>query len=139
VRARHAGQQIPHQSNRFSERNAYVNLIRPPQNIWINATKGGAFFRAIAAQEIFHYDTRSGPTTREKSFKQEARALDGREAMTEYEAQARATREKTARLKSLRLAKEAQAQAKAEAKAGAVPKDLHARNCSVRSTSLPFR
>jgi hypothetical protein len=30
--------------------------------------------------------------------------------MTEYEAQARATREKTARLKALRLAKEAQAQ-----------------------------
>ena len=31
--------------------------------------------------------------------------------MSEYEAQARATREKTARLKALRLAKEAQAQA----------------------------
>jgi hypothetical protein len=30
--------------------------------------------------------------------------------MTEYEAQARATREKTARLKALRLAKEAQSQ-----------------------------
>jgi hypothetical protein len=45
----------------------------------------------------------------EKSFKQEARALDGRKAMTEYEAQALATREKTARLKALRLAKEAQA------------------------------
>ena len=46
----------------------------------------------------------------EKSFKQEERARDGRKAMTEYEAQARATREKTARLKALRLAKEAQAQ-----------------------------
>jgi hypothetical protein len=45
----------------------------------------------------------------EKSFKQEARALDGRKAMTEYEAQALATREKTAHLKELRLAKEAQA------------------------------
>jgi hypothetical protein len=32
---------------------------------------------------------------------------DGRAAMTEYEAQARAIREKTARLKALRLAKEA--------------------------------
>ncbi len=46
----------------------------------------------------------------ERSFKREERALDGRKAMTEYEAQARATREKTARLKALRLAKEAQAQ-----------------------------
>ena len=46
----------------------------------------------------------------EKSFKQEERARDGRKAMIEYEAQARAIREKTARLKALRLAKEAQAQ-----------------------------
>jgi hypothetical protein len=45
----------------------------------------------------------------EKSFKQEARALDGRKAMTEYETQVLAIREKTARLKALRLAKEAQA------------------------------
>jgi hypothetical protein len=43
-------------------------------------------------------------------FKQEARALDGRKAMTEYEAQVLAIREKTARLRALRLAKEAQAQ-----------------------------
>ena len=58
-----------------------------------------------------HYDFRSGPTTgRKKNFKREERALDGRKAMTEYETQARATREKTARLKVLRLAKEAQAQ-----------------------------
>ena len=42
-------------------------------------------------------------------FRQEARALDGRKAMTEYEAQVLAIREKTARLKELRLAKEAQA------------------------------
>ena len=42
-------------------------------------------------------------------FKQEARALDGRKAMTEYEAQVLAIREKTARLRELRLAKEAQA------------------------------
>jgi len=43
-------------------------------------------------------------------FRQEARALDGRKAMTEYEAQVLAIREKTARLKALRLAKEAQVQ-----------------------------
>jgi hypothetical protein len=46
----------------------------------------------------------------EARFKQEERALDGRKAMTEYEAQVLAIREKTARLKALRLAKEAQAQ-----------------------------
>ena len=46
----------------------------------------------------------------ERNFKREERALDGRKAMTEYEAQARAIREKTARLKALRLTKEAQAQ-----------------------------
>ena len=47
----------------------------------------------------------------EKRFKHEERARDGRKAMAEYEMQARATREKTARLKELRLAKEAQSQA----------------------------
>jgi len=46
----------------------------------------------------------------EKSFKQEERARDGRKAMTEYESQARATREKTARLKALRLARDAETQ-----------------------------
>ena len=45
----------------------------------------------------------------ERSFKREERAQDGRKAMIEYEAQAVATRKKTARLKALRLAKEAQA------------------------------
>jgi hypothetical protein len=47
----------------------------------------------------------------ERNFKKEERQLDARKAMTEYEVQARAIREKTARLKALRLAKEAQAQA----------------------------
>lgn len=45
----------------------------------------------------------------EKSFKKEERARDGRAAMTEYEAQALAVREKTARLKALRLARDAEA------------------------------
>jgi hypothetical protein len=43
----------------------------------------------------------------EKSFRKEARAQDARKATTEYECQALATREKTARLKELRLAREA--------------------------------
>ena len=45
----------------------------------------------------------------EKSFKKEERAQDGRKAMIEYESQALAAREKTARLKELRLAKETRA------------------------------
>jgi len=43
----------------------------------------------------------------ERVANQDERARDGRKAMTEYEAQARATRAKTERLKALRLAKEA--------------------------------
>ncbi len=46
----------------------------------------------------------------ERNFKREERVQDGRKAMIEYEAQAVATRKKTARLKALGLAKEAQAQ-----------------------------
>jgi hypothetical protein len=46
----------------------------------------------------------------EKSFKREERRRDARMAMAEYEIQARAIREKTARLKALRLAKEAHEQ-----------------------------
>jgi hypothetical protein len=45
----------------------------------------------------------------ERLFKKEERAREGQEAMTEYKAEARATREKTARLKALRLDSEAQA------------------------------
>ena len=44
----------------------------------------------------------------EACVRKEERTRDGRAAMTEYEAEARATRAKTARLKALRLAKEAQ-------------------------------
>ncbi len=46
----------------------------------------------------------------ERRFKQDERVRDGRKAMAEYEAEARAIREKTARLRALRLAKEAEAQ-----------------------------
>jgi hypothetical protein len=44
----------------------------------------------------------------EKLFKKEERARDGSAAMIEYQAEAIATREKTAHLRMLRLAKEAQ-------------------------------
>ena len=43
----------------------------------------------------------------EASFKKEERAREGAKAMRDYEAENRAMHEKTARLKALRLAKEA--------------------------------
>ena len=43
----------------------------------------------------------------EASFKKEERAREGAQAWTEHQAAARATLEKTARLRALRLAKEA--------------------------------
>lgn len=49
----------------------------------------------------------------EASFKKEERAKDGAEAMIEYLANSRATREKTARLKAQRLAKESAASGQA--------------------------
>jgi len=42
----------------------------------------------------------------EASFRREERAKDGARAMMEYQANSRLVREKTARLKALRLAKE---------------------------------
>lgn len=53
----------------------------------------------------------------EAAFKKEERARDGAKAWTEHEAAARATLEKTARLRALRLAKEA-----ADQNAGATKK-----------------
>jgi hypothetical protein len=52
----------------------------------------------------------------EASFKKEERAKEGAKAMLEYQANGRIIREQMARLKALRLAKEA-----AEAAAGATP------------------
>jgi hypothetical protein len=43
----------------------------------------------------------------ETSFRKEERAKEGKEAMMEYQADIRIVREKTERLKALRLAKEA--------------------------------
>jgi hypothetical protein len=43
----------------------------------------------------------------EASFRKEERAKEGAKAMMEYQANSRMTREKTERLKALRLAKEA--------------------------------
>ncbi len=54
----------------------------------------------------------------EASFKKEERAKDGAKAMTEYQTNSRVVREQMARLKALRLAKEA---ADGVAVAGEVP------------------
>jgi hypothetical protein len=52
----------------------------------------------------------------EKNFKQQKLVRLRRKAMVEYEIQALATREKIARLKALRLAKEAESQKSNKAK-----------------------
>ena len=63
----------------------------------------------VVAQETFIVNSEQARQQAERRFKQEERGRDGRKAIAEYEAEARAIREKTARLKALRLAKEAQA------------------------------
>jgi hypothetical protein len=62
-----------------------------------------------AAQERFIVNSEQARERAERNFKRGERALDGRKAMAEYEAQAGATRKKTAWLRALRLAKEAEA------------------------------
>jgi hypothetical protein len=62
-----------------------------------------------AAEETFTVSSDQARQRAEKSFKKEERAQDARKAMMEYECQAIATRKKTAHLKELRLAKEAEA------------------------------
>jgi hypothetical protein len=52
-----------------------------------------------------------GQPEKAKFFIRKARAEDGRKALSEHEVQAGAVRKKTARLKALRLAKEAAAKA----------------------------
>jgi hypothetical protein len=64
----------------------------------------------LAAQEIATVDSDKAQKQAERNFQKDERDKDGRKAMTEYEAQARATRAKTERLKALRLAKEAEVQ-----------------------------
>jgi hypothetical protein len=58
----------------------------------------------------------------EASFKKEERAREGAKAMRDYEAESRAVHEKTARLKALRLAKEAADKAAEPKKASRQPK-----------------
>ena len=64
-------------------------------------------------------DTSAARSRAEANFRKEERAKDGAKAMMEYQAQSRAVREKTERLRALRLAKEA---ADKEREAAAAPK-----------------
>jgi len=62
------------------------------------------------AEEETTLSTQSGEAARaraEASFRKEERAKEGAKAMMEYQANSRMIREKTARLKALRLAQEA--------------------------------
>ena len=58
----------------------------------------------------------------EASFRKEERAKDGAMAMMEYQANARMIREKTERLKALRLAREAADKARARAERDRAPR-----------------
>ena len=58
----------------------------------------------------------------EASFRKEERAKDGAKAMMEYQAHSRVVREKTAKLRALRLAKEAAEKAVEPAKKTAAGK-----------------
>jgi hypothetical protein len=72
----------------------------------LNTDHATVFCGIVAAQEIFTVDSDPARQRAERLFKKEQRAQDGRRAAaTEYEAEARATREKTERLKALRLTK----------------------------------
>ena len=64
----------------------------------------------IAAWETFTVDSDKARQKAEQSFKREGRTRgeDVRKVMMEYERQALATREKMARLREMRLAKEAE-------------------------------
>jgi hypothetical protein len=61
-------------------------------------------------------------TPEERAKQQEQREVDGARAMAEYRAEQKAERDKTARLRAARLAREAAAPAKTKSKAGAKPK-----------------
>jgi hypothetical protein len=62
----------------------------------------------IAAWETFTVNSDKARQQAERRFKKEERAEDGGKVMMEYERQALATREKMARLREMRLAKEAE-------------------------------
>jgi hypothetical protein len=71
------------------------------------ATRGSPGTGAPEKEIILAKNSKDVMDRAEASFKKEERAREGAKAMRDYEAESRAVREKTARLKALRLAKEA--------------------------------
>jgi hypothetical protein len=65
--------------------------------------------RLVEKETILSKNSKDVMDRAEATFKKEERAREGAKAMRDYEAEGRAVREKTARLKLLRLAKEAEA------------------------------
>ena len=61
----------------------------------------------------------------EASFRKEERAKDGAKAMMDYQVNARMVREKTERLKALRLAREAADKAQARPERDCAPRAQH--------------
>jgi len=74
-------------------------------------------------------------TRAEASFKKEQRAKEGAQAMQEYLASGRAVRERTERLKALRLAKEAAAPKDAEPVASANVRSAPKAQTALKRTS----
>jgi hypothetical protein len=71
------------------------------------------FLRLIKQERMLATRSDEARARAEASFRKEERARDGEKAMLEYQAQGRMVREKTARLRALRLAKEAADRARA--------------------------
>ena len=88
-----AGQCIP----RFP---GTVVLLEAPQPRYISGA-------APEQETLLSKNSKDVMDRAEASFKKEERAREGAKAMRDYEAESRAVHEKTARLKALRLAKEA--------------------------------
>ena len=94
-------------------------------------------FRAFHPKEIDLADNSKKLNAAEIQFKKTQQAIEGKQAMAQYEADAVATRKKTERLKALRLARDAEeaaAQPVTPAKKKKVAKK--AKPSKVRSASL---
>jgi hypothetical protein len=70
-------------------------------------TVGKRIFRWIEKGTTLTTGSNEARARAEASFRKEERAKDGAKAMMDYQAKARMVREKTERLKALRLAKQA--------------------------------
>jgi hypothetical protein len=90
----HAGYDIPR----------FPKTVGP---IWGTAIWGSLGPGAPEEETILAKNSKDVMDRAEASFKKEERAREGAKAMRDYEAEGRAVHEKTARLKALRLAKEA--------------------------------